>query len=38
MTATTDDSLPVTGRTIRDEVIAFGIMTVLLLVVPLTGI
>ena len=38
MTAMTDDTLPVTGRTIRDEMIAFGIMTALLLVVPLTGI
>jgi branched-chain amino acid transport system permease protein len=38
MTAMTDDSLPVTPRAIRDEMIAFGIMTALLLVVPLTGI
>jgi branched-chain amino acid transport system permease protein len=38
MTAMTDESLPVTPRTIRDEMIAFAIMTVLLLVVPLTGI
>ncbi len=38
MTAMTDDTVPVTGRTIRDEMIAFGIMTVLLLLVPLTGI
>src|SRR3974390_1201398 len=38
MTAMTDDSLPATPRTIRDEMIAFGIMTALLLVVPLTGI
>src|SRR5580692_4881384 len=38
MTALTDDTLPVTGRTMRDEMIAFGIMTALLLVVPLTGI
>ena len=30
MTATTDDTLPVTPRTIRDEMIAFGVMTVLL--------
>jgi len=34
----TDDTLPVTARTIRDEMIAFGIMTALLLVVPLTGV
>jgi branched-chain amino acid transport system permease protein len=38
MTAMTDDTLPATTRTIRDEIIAFGIMTALLLVVPLTGI
>ena len=38
MTAMTDDTVPVTGRTIRDEMIAFGIMTVLLLLVPLTEI
>src|SRR5215471_18573214 len=38
MTAVTDDTIPVSGRTIRDEMIAFGIMTVLLLLVPFTGI
>src|SRR3979411_703718 len=38
MTAMTDDTPPVTARTIRDEMIAFGIMTALLLVVPLTGV
>src|ERR1700737_4033190 len=38
MRAMHDDTLPVTTRTIRDEIIAFGIMTALLLVVPLTGI
>src|SRR5260370_3811177 len=38
MTAMTDDTLPVTTRTIRDEIMVFGIMTALLLVVPLTGI
>src|ERR1700737_4826087 len=38
MTALTDDTLPVTARTIRDEMIAFGIMTALLLIVPLTGV
>jgi branched-chain amino acid transport system permease protein len=38
MTALTDDTLPVTTRTIRDEMIAFGLMTVLLLIVPWTGI
>src|SRR5438034_2731576 len=38
MTAMTDDTLPVTARTVRDEMIAFGIMTALLLIVPLTGL
>src|SRR3979409_242250 len=38
MTAMTDDSLPVTPRAIREEMIAFGIMTALLLIVPLTGV
>jgi branched-chain amino acid transport system permease protein len=38
MTAMTDDTLPVTPRAIRDEMIAFAIMTVLLLLVPLTGL
>ena len=38
MTAMTDDTIPVTPRAIRDEMIAFGIMTALLLIVPLTGI
>src|SRR5882672_6465022 len=38
MTAMTDDALPVTPRAIRDEMIAFGIMTVLLLIVPFTGV
>src|ERR1051326_8650344 len=38
MTAMTDDTLPVTPRTISDEMIAFGIMTALLLIVPLTGV
>src|ERR1700676_1036434 len=38
MTAMTDDTLPVTPRTIRDEMIAFGIMTALLLIVPWTGV
>jgi branched-chain amino acid transport system permease protein len=38
MTAMTDDTLPVTPRTMRDEMIAFAIMTVLLLLVPLTGL
>ena len=38
MTALTDDTLPVTARTIRDEMIAFGVMTALLLIVPFTGL
>src|ERR1700726_4164525 len=38
MTAMTDDTIPVTPRAIRDEMIAFGIMTALLLIVPLTGV
>src|SRR5260370_20829077 len=37
-TAMTDDTLPVTPRTIRDEMIAFGVMTVLLAIVPFTGV
>jgi branched-chain amino acid transport system permease protein len=38
MTAMTDDTLPVTPRVIRDEMIAFAVMTVLLALVPLTGL
>jgi branched-chain amino acid transport system permease protein len=38
MAAITDDSIPVTPSAIRDEMIAFGIMTALLLIVPLTGV
>jgi branched-chain amino acid transport system permease protein len=38
MSALTDDTLPTTPRAMRDEMIAFGIMTALLLIVPLTGI
>ena len=38
MTAMTDDSIPVTPRAIHDEMIAFGIMAALLLIVPFTGI
>src|ERR1700730_5968217 len=38
MTALTDDTLPVTARTIRDEMIAFAVMTALLMIVPFTGI
>src|ERR1700757_3783681 len=38
MTVMTDDTIPVTARAIHDEMIAFAIMTALLLIVPLTGI
>jgi branched-chain amino acid transport system permease protein len=38
MTVMTDDTIPVTARTVRDEMIAFGIMTALLLIVPFTGV
>src|ERR1700735_2247483 len=38
MTAMTDDTLPVTKRTIRDEMIAFALMTALLVIVPFTNI
>ncbi len=38
MTAMTDDTLPITPRAMRDEMIGFGIMAVLLAIVPFTGI
>jgi branched-chain amino acid transport system permease protein len=38
MTVTTDDTLPMEPRALRDEIIAFGIMTALLAIVPWTGI
>src|SRR5271154_4627835 len=38
MTALTDDTLAATPHAIRDEMIAFGIMAALLLIVPLTGV
>src|ERR1700748_2961863 len=38
MTALTDDTLPASPRAIRDEMIAFAVMTGLLLLVPLTGL
>jgi branched-chain amino acid transport system permease protein len=38
MTVTTDDTLPTTPHAIRDEMIAFGVMTALLLIVPWTGV
>jgi branched-chain amino acid transport system permease protein len=38
MTAMTDDTLPITPRAMRDEMIVFGLMAVLLAIVPFTGI
>jgi branched-chain amino acid transport system permease protein len=38
MSALTDDTLPVTPRAMRDEMVAFALMAVLLAIVPLTGI
>src|SRR3954454_2975967 len=38
MTTLTDTTMPSTPRAIRDEMIAFGLMTALLLIVPLTGL
>ena len=38
MTAMTDDTIPVTPQAIRDEMIAFAIMTAMLAIVPFTGI
>jgi len=38
MTAITDDSIQATPRAVHDEMIAFGIMTVLLVIVPFSGI
>src|SRR5712664_72156 len=38
MTAMTDDTLPVTPRAMRDEMIVFAAMAALLAIVPLTGI
>src|SRR5580700_1988492 len=38
MTAMTDDSIPATPRAIRDEMVAFAVMTALLAIVPWTGI
>ena len=38
MTAMTDDSIPATSRAVHDEMIAFGVMTAMLAIVPLTGI
>ncbi|MBO4224954.1 branched-chain amino acid ABC transporter permease [Bradyrhizobium neotropicale] len=38
MSTLTDDTLPVTPRAMRDEMVAFAVMAVLLAIVPLTGI
>jgi branched-chain amino acid transport system permease protein len=38
MTTITENSIPAPRRTVKDEMVAFAIMTVLLLVVPLTGV
>ena len=38
MSAMTDDTLPVTPRALRDEMIVFAVMAVLLGLVPFTGI
>jgi len=38
MTALTDDTMAAAPHAIRDEMIAFGIMTALLLIVPFTGV
>jgi branched-chain amino acid transport system permease protein len=38
MTTVTDDTLPMTPRAMRDEMIAFAVMAVLLALVPATGI
>ncbi|MBI5262767.1 MAG: branched-chain amino acid ABC transporter permease [Bradyrhizobium sp.] len=38
MTVVTDDTLPMTPRAMRDEMIVFGVMAVLLALVPLSGI
>ncbi|WP_166296331.1 MULTISPECIES: branched-chain amino acid ABC transporter permease [unclassified Bradyrhizobium] len=38
MSALTDDTLPVTPRAMRDEMIVFAVMAALLAVVPFTGI
>jgi branched-chain amino acid transport system permease protein len=38
MTALTDDTIPVTPRAMRDELVAFAVMTVLLAMVPWSGL
>ena len=38
MSALTDDTLPVTPRAMRDEIVVFAAMAVLLALVPVSGI
>src|SRR5215475_3018053 len=38
MSALTDDTLPASPRAVRDEIIVFAVMAVLLALVPATGI
>ena len=38
MSALTDDTLPVTPRAMRDEIVVFAVMAVLLALVPVSGI
>src|ERR1700749_3696804 len=38
MTVLTEDTIPATGRAVRDEMMAFAVMAGLLLIVPLTGV
>jgi branched-chain amino acid transport system permease protein len=38
MASLTDDTIPTSGHAVRDEMVAFALMTVLLLLVPWTGI
>src|SRR3954463_13885080 len=38
MTTITENAIPAPTRTVKDEMFAFAIMTVLLLIVPLTGV
>jgi branched-chain amino acid transport system permease protein len=38
MTTITENAIPSPRRTVKDEMVAFAIMTALLLVVPLTGV
>ena len=38
MSALTDDTLPTSPRAVRDEIIVFALMAVLLALVPFTGI